>query len=204
MTTNEIVIREYRDSDAEEWLRVHAIIMTVSRAWNYCIQERPQYPRNQSTRLVATVGDQIIALTDAVFENEPGEYCFLQDSPGGYVLEFGRLPGYDGLDIGKRLIDATVADAKTKGYQRLEYWTQDRAAQRFYQRLGLSEIGRHYRFRFRPSNDWNARLAPHGVGAEHVYALCRPEEWPAVKKSYDVITEPPLEPRLCIGYELRW
>ena len=202
--SKEIVVREYRDSDAGEWLRVHAIIMTTSRAWNYCIQERPEYPHNQSTRLVASLDDHIIALTDAVYENEPGEYCFLQDCLGGYVLEFGRLPGYDGHGIGKRLITATIDDAKAKGYRRLEYWTQDRAAQRFYQRLRLPEIGRHYRFRFRPEDKWNDALAPHGVGAEYVYALCRPEEWPAVKKSFDVIEEAPLEPRLCIGYEIRW
>ena len=204
MNAGEIIIREYRDSDADEWLRVHALIMTTSRAWNYCIQERPRYPGNAATCLVATLDGHIIALTDAVYENEPGEYCFQQDSLGGYVLEFGRLPGYEGRGIGKGLIDATVADAKAKGYGRLEYWSQDRDAQRFYRRLNLPEISRHYRFRFRPTSDFQRLFAPDGVGAEYVYAVCRPEEWSAVKKNYDVLTEPPLEPRLCIGYEIRW
>jgi len=30
-------IREYRDEDELEWMELHAKIMTISQAWNYCI-----------------------------------------------------------------------------------------------------------------------------------------------------------------------
>src|SRR5690606_528349 len=71
-----ISIRPYRPEDEAQWLRVHAIIMSISHAWNYCIQERPAYEGHVSTRLVAVDGDRIIGLTDVQYENEPGELCF--------------------------------------------------------------------------------------------------------------------------------
>ncbi len=199
----DIEIREYRDSDEQEWMRLHAIILSISHSWNYSIQERPPYTGNQSTRLVAVHEGKIVGLTDAVYENNPGEMCFVKDSRGGYVTEFGRLPEYGKLNIGPRLIDATIADAQRKGIARLEYWSQDRNAQRFYTRLGLREIGRHYRFRFAPPKLIAEEVFKGGVGIEYIYGVCMPEDWPRVKKEHEIITKHPLEPHLCIGYEVR-
>lgn len=197
-------IREYRPEDEAEWMRVHAVIMTISHAWNYCIQERPAYAGHESTRLVALVEGQIAGLTDVQYDNEPGELCFLKDSRGGYVLEFGRLPEYAGLGIGPALMQAAVADARRKGVQRLEYWSQDRNAQRFYRRIGLKEIGRHYRFRFKPPEAVTALVEQDRVGLEYCYGVCMPEEWPLVQQKYDIITRHPLEPHLCVGFETRF
>ncbi len=33
----DIEIREYRDEDQAERMRVHAIILSISHSWNYCI-----------------------------------------------------------------------------------------------------------------------------------------------------------------------
>lgn len=200
----DIEIREYRPEDEAEWMRVHAIILSTSHSWNYTIQERPDYEGHQSTRLVAVHDGKIVGLTDTQYENTIGEICFRKDSPGGYVLEFGRLPEYAGRQIGKLLIEATVKDAAAKGFRRLEFWSQDRRAQRYYARLGLPEIGRHYRFRFKPPNDIADILLRDRVGIEYLYGVCLPEEWPLVKKKYEIIEKHPLEPHLCIGYELRW
>lgn len=199
-----LTIRPYRDEDEAEWMRVHAIILSISHSWNYSIQERPQYEGYESTRLVAELDGRIIALTDTQYEKEPGELCLQNDSRGGYVLEFGRLPEYTGHDIGKRLIDATVEDAKALGFNRLEYWSQDRGAQRYYARLGLKEIGRHYRFRMRPTQEHTDLGTKGFYGIEYLYCACLPEEWPAIKAKYDVVDKHPLEPHLCIGYEIRF
>jgi len=199
-----IVIRPYEEGDKAEWMEVHAIIMTISHAWNYCIQERPDYAGYDSTRLVAVDGERIVGLTDVQYEKDAGELCFQKDSPGGYVLEFGRLPAYGGQGIGKLLMDATVADAKRLGYNRLEYWSQDRRAQRYYRRLGLKEISRHYRFRFKPPKDVEERLLQDYVGVEYLYGACVPEEWPLVQEKFDIVTKHPLEPHLCAGFDLRF
>jgi ribosomal protein S18 acetylase RimI-like enzyme len=202
--SGEIQIREYRDSDRDEWMRVHAIILSISHSWNYSIQERPAYEGYQSTRLVALLDGKIIGLTDTQYENSPGEICFLKDSPGGYVLEFGRLPEYAKQNLGKRLIDATVEDALKKNVHRLEYWSQDRSAQRYYQRLGMKEIGRHYRFRIKAPKEVSDILMRDYVGIEYIYGACVPEEWPLIKEKFEVISRHPLEPHLCIGYEIRF
>ncbi len=200
----DIEIRPYRTEDEAEWLRVHAVIMTISHAWNYCIQERPAYEGYESTRLVAVAEGRIVGLTDTQYEHAPGELCYLKDSRGGYVLEFGRLPEFTGHGIGQRLMDATVEDARAKGFHRLEYWTQDRTAQRYYRRLKMPEIGRHYRFRFKATEAVNDLLEKDGVGVEYVYGVCLPEEWPLVKAKYDIIDRHPLEPHLCVGFEIRF
>lgn len=199
-----IEIRAYRDEDREEWMRVHAVILSISHAWNYSIQERPDYAGYQSTRLVAVEEGRIIGLLDTQYDKTPGELCFLKDSPGGYVLEFGRLPECQGRNLGVMLIDAAVEDARVKGFHRLEFWSQDRAAQRFYRRIGLNEIGRHYRFRMRAPQDIIDRMRQDGIGIEYFYCACLPEEWPLAKQKYDVIQKHPLEPHLCVGYEKRF
>ena len=101
-------------------------------------------------------------------------------------------------------MDATVEDAKRKGFHRLEYWTQERRAQRYYARLGMKEISRHYRFRMKPTKEMEALLQKDCIGIEYVYAACLPEEWPNVRMKHDIIEKHPLEPHLCAGYELRF
>lgn len=199
-----IVIREYREEDREEWLRVHAIIMSISHAWLFAIQERPQYEGYISTKLVAVHENKIVGLTDVQYERYPGELCWNKDSPGGYVLEFGRLPEYRGMNIGKMLIDATIEDAKKKGFHRLEYWSQDRNAQRFYRRMKMTEIGRYYRFFFKPPKDLADAFAQRGIALEFLYGGCLPEEWPTIQQQYEIITKHPQEPHLCIGFEIRF
>lgn len=200
----EIAIREYHLSMRDEWMRAHALIMSISHAWNYSIQERPEYPGHRSTRLVAYVDGVLAGLTDVQYENEAGEQCMLKDSPGGYVLEFGRLPEYAGLRLGERLIKAAVDDAARQGFHRLEFWSQDRAAQRFYRRFGMKEIGRHYRFRMNAPEEIKQMLLEKHIGVEYLYCACMPEQWPLVKESHDIIEKAPLEPHLCVGFELRF
>ena len=205
-----IQVREYRDSDRNEWMRVHAIILSISHAWNYSIQERPDYDGYESTRIVAeAIGEpgaqsHIVGLLDTQFDRTPGELCMLKDSLGGYVLEFGRLPEYAGHGIGKLLMDAAAQDALKKGVHRLEYWTQDRKAQRYYRRLEMKEIGRHYRFRMRATEGVKALLRADYIGVEYIYGACMPEEWPNIKAKYDIIESHPLEPHLCVGFEARF
>jgi hypothetical protein len=120
------------------------------------------------------------------------------------VLEFGRLPEYAGLGIGEKLMAATKEDARLLGYNRLEYWSQDRGAQRFYRRVGMKEIGRHYRFRMRAPQVVTDLLSAGNIGVEYIYAVCLPEEWPLVREKYEVLEEHPLEPHLCVGFEVRF
>ncbi|MDP7640402.1 MAG: hypothetical protein QGG73_11915 [Candidatus Hydrogenedentes bacterium] len=59
-----IEIREYRVEDEQEWIRVHAIILSISHSWNYSIQERPNYKGFESTRRVAIHEGKIVGLID--------------------------------------------------------------------------------------------------------------------------------------------
>jgi ribosomal protein S18 acetylase RimI-like enzyme len=198
----QIEIREYRDEDEREWMEVHAKILAISHSWNYCIQERPAYEGHESTRIVMIADGKMIGLTDTIYDNEPAEVCMLNHSRGGYVTEFGRLPGNEGRGLGIKLIDATVEDARKKGITHLEYWSQDRNAQRFYMKLGLKEISRHYRFRMKAPQTITDTLLESRIAIEYIYGVCAPEDWRQVKKEREILQNHPLEPHLCIGYEI--
>jgi ribosomal protein S18 acetylase RimI-like enzyme len=178
--------------------------MSISHAWNYCIQERPDYAGSPSTRLVAVQGDELVGLIDVQYDRHLGDICFNKDSLGGYVLEFGRLPEFAGQRLGERLMAAAREDALRLGYHRLEYWSQDRRAQRFYRRAGLNEIGRHYRFRMKPPAAVTETFRADYVGVEYLYGVCLPEEWPLVRQKYEIIEKHPLEPHLCVGFETKF
>lgn len=201
---DQLIIRDYRAEDEQEWMRVHAIILSISHSWNYTIQERPEYEGFRSTRLVAEYQGKIVGLTDTQYENEAGEICFLKDSIGGYVLEFGRLPEYGHLQIGERLMEANIEDAKRLGVNRLEYWSQEKRAQKYYVRKKMPEIGRHYRFRMKAPKNIEADLLENRVAVEYVYGACMPEEWAGVQEKYEILRDHPLEPHLCVGYEIRF
>jgi GNAT superfamily N-acetyltransferase len=167
----DIEIRPYCDADQDEWMLAHARIMTLSQSWNYCIQERPTYAGNESTCLVACHEGKIIAITDTIYDNEPGEICLIKDRRGGYVTEFGRLPEYAGCSLGKRMMHATMDAAISKGVTRLEYWSQDPGAHMFYEKIGMHEIGRHYRFRM---DLWRVPDGGLGPCAKEACAQIRP------------------------------
>ena len=198
----DIEIRPYRDDDHDEWMLVHARIMTLSVSWNYCIQKRPDYKGNESTRLVACHEGKIIGLTDTIYDNEPGEICLQKKVRGGYVTEFGRLPEYSGEAIGKRLVEATIEDARSKGITRLEYWSQDPGAQAYYKKLGLREMSRHWRFRMEPPKEVMDYMLQDGVGIEYIYGVCQLEDWAHVQQQYTIKTDHPLEPKVCVGYSI--
>jgi len=199
----EITVRDYTDADSHEWIRVHAIILTISHAWNYSIQERPEYDHD-SVRLVALDGERIVGLMDVEIEDEPGTLCLVKDSPGGYVLEFGRLPEYRGRGIGSLLVEAAKQRLLVKGIRRMEFWTQDPDAARLYRRRGLHEINRHYRFRFKPTPEIQNMLEDDLIGCEYIYGACIPDVWNEVKEKYEVLTRHPLEPHLCVGFEMKF
>jgi len=199
----EIAIRDYRDEDEQKWMHTHAIVLSISHAWNYTIQQRPQYERD-TVKLVALDDEKLVGLFDAEIEREAGEICLLKDSIGCYVLEFGRLPEYSGHRIGTKLIEAAKERLIAKGIHRLEFWSQDEAAQRYYENCGMKEVNRHMRFRIKPSKEIEDLLRRDLVGCEYIYGACLVEVYPDIKKRYEVIEHHPLEPHLCVGYEIRF
>jgi len=196
-------IRDYRDEDRDEWMQVHAKILMISHAWNYCIQERPVYERD-SVCLVALCDGKIAGLMDAEIDREPGDVCYLKDSRGAYVVEFGRLPEYAGHNLGLQMIEVMKRRLSEKGIRRMEFWTQDPGAQQYYRKIGLREIQRHMRFRFKPDRWIKRYLEERYIGVEYIYGVCLPEVYPLVKRQYEIMTRHPLEPHLCIGYEMRY
>lgn len=47
-------------------------------------------------------------------------------------------------------------------------------------------------------------MAKDYVGVEYLYCACLPEEWPLVKEKFMIVERHPLEPHLCVGFEIRF
>ena len=88
-------------------------------------------------------GEEVVGWCDIL----PGE----RDGLGhcGHV-GMGVLPAYRRMGIGRRLIDATIADAFAKGIERieLECFASNKSAVALYRKVGFVEEGRKSRARF--------------------------------------------------------
>jgi len=114
------------------------------------------------------------------------------------------LPEYAGHNIGRAMIEEAKKRLIAKGVRRMEFWTQDKDAQGYYEHIGIREINRHYRFRIKPSERIKRLLEGDFIGCEYIYGACVPEIFDEVRRRYEVIERHPLEPHLCVGYELRF
>jgi len=83
----------------------------------------------------------------------------------------------------------------------------DPRAQTYYERMGMREVNRHWRF----WSEWPLRgsgtLTPagaHSLRVQYVHATCSEEDWPKVRASWPVLFEPPYEPHLCQGFDWRF
>lgn len=203
-------IRDYAEADEAAWLACWGQVAVTSHAWGLAYQKKPGYERT-AVELVAVEGNPpnlIIGFIDIEIENDPAELGFLQDSRCGFVWELGLLPGFRGRGLGRALIEAAAERLRGHGLRRMEFWSMDEGAQRFYERLGMAEMNRHWRFWAR------AGLPPSTLGVntagipslrvELVHATASVADWPRVSRECPVIETPPHEPHLCRGFDYRF
>jgi len=216
-------IRDYAEADEAAWLACWGQVVVTSHAWGLAYQKKPRYERT-AVDLVAVEGklpNLIIGFIDIEIENDPAELGFLRDSRCGFVWELGLLPGFRGRGLGRALIEAAAERLRGHGLQRMEFWSMDEGAQRFYERLGMAEMNRHWRFWARPAAgspplaaDVTAGLPPWTLGVntagipslrvELVHATASVADWPRVSRECPVIQTPPHEPHLCRGFDYRF
>jgi ribosomal protein S18 acetylase RimI-like enzyme len=234
-----VTIREYRQSDETAWLRCWGQVTVSSHAWGLpahqkkpayerpavelvVIEDQPITPGVESGGPTTRTGPEatVVGFIDVEIEAKPAELGFFEDSPCGFVWELGLLPDHRGRSLGRDLVTAAANRLREQGIQRMEFWSMDENAQRFYEHLGMAEINRHWRFWVRPDSREDAASvflagppgeprstrapAPPSLRIELACATASVADWPVVRSRAQVVETPPLEPHLCRGFDYRF
>lgn len=219
-----MLIRDYRAEDEAAWLACWGQFAVTSHAWgNPPYAAKTKYG-SASIELLSLDESMpgpvragapgahpglVVGLIDIEIENKPGELGLLTDSRCGFVWEFGVLPAYRRHGLGRGLVGAAAERLRVAGVRRMEFWSMDDKAQTVYERFGMREINRHWRFWLKVSPGAQSVLvckgeAPGSLRVVQAHATASVEDWPKVKETCQVIETPPLEPHLCRGFDYRF
>lgn len=151
-----IIIRLARKTNLAEWLAMRRAL------WPDC---PPQKHREEMTEILADRKDQLAWVAQAP---DGGLAGFLEASVRNYADGAGRenvgylegwyvKPSFRGLGVGKALVKAAEAWARTRGFRYMgsDTWLGNKASHRAHLALGYREVGRdiHYVKRLAPSRE---------------------------------------------------
>lgn len=191
-------VRCYEKKDELSWLDVHASVMVDSFAWWTVIHKKPVY-KNETIDLVATVQGKIVGFITIEINSE----VIPELNHYGFVWEFGVHRDYRGHNIGLLLIQKAHSILNSKfEINKSAWYSQDEEAQNYYQRLGMSEVARHWQFSIYPNTEHKEMFSKQGLICWNIRGSCTIEDFEEIKEKFDVITDDDaVSPRICIGYE---
>ncbi|WP_079710339.1 GNAT family N-acetyltransferase [Paraliobacillus ryukyuensis] len=195
----EIIIRDYQTEEELDWLDVHASVMVDSYAWWTVLHQKPTYT-NDTIDLVAVddteriVGFITIEMNAAVVKEQ---------SDAGFAWEFGVHRNYRRNGIGKQLISAVHQRMRSQFMINRSIWySQDKQAQQFYEKMGMVEIARHWQFSVVPNEQHKSLFKQNKFDCWEMRGSCAVEDFEEVKQTFKLIEDDDtLNPQICIGYE---
>ena len=130
-----MIIRLYRDTDEQSWVRCRVLSFLDSSYYNDVKREKERY-ENPSICLVAEENAMIVGLIDV--ELDSASLCCAGEERGAIVWHLAVLPEYRRKGIARKLWEAAKQRLLEYGIHYCELWTQeDIPANRFYQHLGF-------------------------------------------------------------------
>ena len=133
-----LVIREYKESDEKEWLKCHALAYLDSNE-RKLERNKPKYA-GKSIQLTATVDEKIVGYLDIELEEIPGSICYKKLDGNGMLWDIGVLPEFRRKGIATKLVDEGVRRGKKWGMKRLEAWSIEPNAWKFYEKYGFKKF----------------------------------------------------------------
>ncbi len=138
-----MVIRDYKRSDEQGWLRCRAVSFLDCSYWNDVKTAKEEFA-HPSVSLVAEEAGQIIGLLDV--EPDSDDLVYTDRGRGAVLWHMAVLPEYRRQGVAASLWLEAEKRLYGAGIRYCELWTQeDEAANRFYQAMG---------FRQQPENTW--------------------------------------------------
>ncbi len=138
-----MVIRDYKRSDEQGWLRCRVVSFLDCSYWNDVKTAKEEFDHS-SVSLVAEEAGQIIGLLDV--EPDSDDLAYTDRGRGAVLWHMAVLPEYRRQGVAAKLWREAEKRLYDAGIRYCELWTQeDEAANRFYQAMG---------FRQQPENTW--------------------------------------------------
>jgi ribosomal protein S18 acetylase RimI-like enzyme len=194
--TDDLEIRRYRAADEKEWIKCHALVY-VNTNERRLLKSKPAYKR-ESIELVAVKAGEIVGFLDLELEDELGQICYKKVEGNGMLWELGVLPEHRRRRIATNLLNEALRLAR-RSYKmkRLEAWTIEEPAKRFYESYGFTKFYEYHHVLISKRE----KLRPFDKDGLHIielYAHVMPEvNLLTIKKKYQP------EVFVCCGYELR-
>ena len=193
-----IIIKEYRPFQETQWLDCHASVMVDSAAWWTVLHKKPVY-ENEVIDLVALIDGKIAGFIMI----EINSTIISEMNPAGFVWEFGVHRDFRGNGIGKMLIEKAHKMMNSNFRINKSIWySQEEKAQKYYEKLGMREIGKHWQFSIRANKDDFQALLEKGFNCWNMRGSSEIKDYDKVKKNFKIIeNDETLKPGICIGYE---
>jgi len=193
-----MIIREYKESDELKWLDVHAGVMVDSYAWWTVIHKKPKYKKD-TIDLVAVCKDNIVGFITIEINSD----IVKELKNVGFVWEFGVYRNCRGNGIGKMLIYEAHKIMRDKyGINKSIWYSQDLKARKYYEKIGMKEIERHWQFSINPTNEQLEMFKKDGFVCWEMRGSCSIKDFYKVKEKFKIMEDDDaLKPRVCIGYE---
>lgn len=189
------IIREYRIEAEEEWLKCHALVYFDSNE-RRLLRNKPKYS-GKSIELVGLFDRKIIGFLDIELEETQGSICYKKSDGNGMVWDIGVLPEFRRKGIGTDLLNAGIVRGKKLGMKRLEAWSIEQNAWKFYEKYGFKKFFEYHQVLI--DNREKLRVFDRdGMHTVEMYVHAMPEtELEAIVKKYH-----PKEIMPCCGFEL--
>jgi ribosomal protein S18 acetylase RimI-like enzyme len=95
----------------------------------------------KSIELVAVKAGEIMGFLDLELEDKPGQICYRKVKGSGMLWDLGVLPEHRRRKIATNLLNEALRLArKSYGMKRLEAWTIEEPAKRFYESYGFAKF----------------------------------------------------------------
>jgi len=191
----DLVIREYKVDDGKEWLRCHALVYIGSNE-RRIERNKPKYG-GKTIELIALVDEKIVGYLDIELEETPGSVCYKKLDGNGMLWDIGVIPEFRGKGIATKLLDEGIRRAKQSGMKRLEAWSIEPNAWKFYERYGFKKFFEYHHVLISERE----KLRPFDKDGMHIieiYAHVMPEtDLKAIIEKHQ-----PKEILPCCGFEL--
>lgn len=190
-----LVIRKYKVDGEKEWLKCHALVYLDSNE-RRLERNKPKYA-GKSIELIALVDEKIVGFLDIELEETPGSTCYKKLDGNGMLWDIGVLPEFRRKGIATRLLNEGLSLGKGLSMKRLEAWSIEPDAWKFYEKHGFKKFFEYHHILI--NNREKLRIFDKdGMHIVEMYAHVMPEtDLKAIIEKHQ-----PKEILPCCGFEL--
>lgn len=188
-------IRNYCTKDEKEWLKCHVLVYLGSNERRF-LKNKPRYER-PSVELIALDDNRIVGFLDIELEDVPGNVCQKKVEGNAMLWDIGVLDEYRRKGVATKLLNEGIKQLKKQGVRRLEAWSIEHDAKKFYEKSGFRKFYEYHhvlinkREKLRP-------LDKNGMHIIEVYAHVMPDkDINGIREKYE-----PEEVYTCTGFEI--